>query len=59
MLPGHTTSALIIDEYIDTELPEHDDQLSQDLCQFWDTEAIGVVDQYSSAHDDFPPRAHL
>ena len=53
--PEHIISTLIIDGCIDAELPEHTDQLSQALCQFWDTEAIGVVDQCNSAHDDFPP----
>ena len=42
---SHATSALIIDGSTDGESPEHTDQLSQALNQFWDTEAIGVVDQ--------------
>ena len=51
----HTISTLIIDGCIDAELLDHTDQLSQALCRFWDTEAIGVVDQCNLAHDDFPP----
>ena len=34
--------------------PGHPDQLSQDLCQFWDTEAIGIVEWCNATHDDFP-----
>ena len=55
----HTISTLIIDGCIDAELLEHTDQLSQALCRFWDTEAIGVVDQCNSGHDDFPQSSPL
>ena len=51
---SHATSALIIDGSTDGESPEHTDQLSQALNQFWDTEAIGVVDQCNLTQDDFP-----
>ena len=53
--PEHIILTLIIDGCIDAELPEHTNQLSKALYQFWDTEAIGVVDQCNSAHDYFPP----
>ena len=43
---SHATSALIIDGSTDGESPKHTDQLSQALNQFWDTEAIGVVDKW-------------
>ena len=38
------TLSQIINGCIDAELTGHNDtQLSQDLGQFWDTEAIGVI----------------
>ena len=52
---SHATSVLIIDGSTDGESPEHTDQLSQVLNQFWDSEAIGVVDQCKLTQDDFPP----
>ena len=52
---SHITSALIIDGSTDEESSEHTDQLSQTINQFWDTKAIGVVDQCSLTHDDFTP----